>query len=49
VAQYVTISGTPAVLAQPAVYSFSTKTHKDSLIYTKPATPSFDDIVTFAK
>lgn len=48
VAQYITISGTPAVLAQPATYSYNTKTYKDSLIYSKPATPSLNDIFTFA-
>lgn len=48
VAQYVTIRGTPAVQAQPAVYSYIPKTYKDSSIYVEPATSSLNEIITFA-
>jgi len=48
VAQYVTIKGTPAVAAEPAVYSYSPKTYKDSSAYIEPVTPNLDEIVKFA-
>lgn len=47
VAQYSTIYGTPAVEARPAVYSYSSKTYKDSPDYTAPATPSLEEIVKY--
>jgi hypothetical protein len=47
VPEYRTIPGTPAVQAQPAVYSYTSKTYKDSQLYYKPETPSLKAITGF--
>lgn len=47
VAQYITIPGTPEVPAQSAVYSYTSKTYQDSLIYIKPAVPTLDTVANF--
>ena len=45
VARYCIIPGKPAIEAKPAVYSYSTKTYKDSPNYVAPPTPSLEAIV----
>lgn len=47
VARYRTISGTPAVQAKPAVYSYESKVYKDSPSYISPETPGLNTIVGF--
>lgn len=47
VAEYRTIPGTPAVQAQPAVYSYDPKLYKDSPAYSSPETPSLNTVVGF--
>jgi len=44
---YRTIPGTPAVQAQPAVYSYSPKSYKESSLYVSPETPSLNAIVGY--
>ena len=47
VQEYRTIPGTPAVQAQPAVYSYPLKSYKDSPLYNNPETPSLNTIVGY--
>lgn len=47
VAKYRTIPGTPAVQAQPAVYSYSSKSYKESSLYVSPGTPSLTTIAGY--
>jgi hypothetical protein len=44
--RYRVITGSPEVLAQPAEYSYDSKTYKDSDKYNKPETPSLDAIIS---
>lgn len=45
VPEYVTVPGTAATQAQPATYSYSSKTYVDSPNYQAPPTPSMASII----
>ena len=47
VPQYRIIPGIPAIEAQPAVYSYTSKVYKDSPIYVAPETPSLNMITGY--
>ena len=47
VAEYRTIPGTSAVQAQAAVYSYESKTYKDSALYVSPEKPKLTTVVGF--
>lgn len=49
VAEYRTITGTPAVPARPAVYNYAQKSYKDSSSYMPPVTPSLSAVVNSTK
>lgn len=48
VPSYSTVYGTAPTPAQPAVYTYAPKSYQDSLLYSKPAEPSIDDIAKFS-
>ncbi|MBC7565165.1 hypothetical protein H7100_02990 [Candidatus Saccharibacteria bacterium] len=48
VPQYRTIYGSSEIAAEPAVFTYTSKSYKDSSLYTKPTDPSLKTIVEFA-